>query len=52
MDALNRVRFAGDGERLAAWTAASSIPATPVKTPVEEPLPEPEPVDGEVKPAA
>ena len=57
MDALNRVRFATDSERLAAWIAASTIQATPVRVPVEPETPGaptvPEvPAGAEVKPAA
>lgn len=52
MDGLNRYRFAGDAERLAAWESASTVlvrtRSTPDTPAAEIPAPEP----GEVKPAA
>ncbi len=34
LDALNRIRFAGDPERLAAWRAARSAPAAVPRAPL------------------
>jgi hypothetical protein len=49
MDGLNRVRFAGDDERLASWENASSVVAAP--RPANE-KPEGDAPGGEVRPAA
>lgn len=46
MSGLNRLRFAADGERLAAWESASSVAATPRTPPAAPPSGE------EVQPAA
>ena len=50
MDGLNRYRFMGDSELLAAWESASNEPV-PVRTP-KSPDPEGPPAGGEVRPAA
>jgi hypothetical protein len=53
MDGLNRYRFAGDAERLAAWESASTVLArtrSVTDTPPDTGTPVPTP--GEVKPAA
>jgi murein L,D-transpeptidase YcbB/YkuD len=51
MDGVNRHGFAGDGELLASWEAASNVVATPRAEP--KPKAEPvTPVEGGVRPAA
>ena len=53
MDGLNRYRFAGDAERLAAWESASTVLTRTRSTPDTPATPEVEgPTTGEVKPAA
>jgi hypothetical protein len=53
MDGLNRYRFAGDAERLAAWESASTVLARTRATPDTPPdTGTPVPAPGEVKPAA
>lgn len=51
MDGLNRVRFAGDPDLLAAWRSASNVigPSRPAVRPEE---PEAPVSEGAVKPAA
>jgi hypothetical protein len=55
MDGLNRFRFTGDPESLAAWESASSVFAArhPAATASDKPAPEgpPSPA-GEIRPAA
>jgi hypothetical protein len=48
LDGLNRYRFSGDAEQLAAWRSARRVVAGPRTEPKEEPPA----VEGEVKPAA
>lgn len=45
LDGFNRLRFADDPERLAAWKSASSVVATPVRQEQDE-------LDSDVQPAA
>lgn len=53
MDGLNRYRFAGDAERLAAWESASTVLRRARSTPDTPAAPEVEgPTSGAVKPAA
>jgi hypothetical protein len=55
MDGFERLRFAQDPERLAAWTSASSITAAPVVRDAAPPDGQPEggaPAGGDVRPAA
>ena len=53
MDGLNRYRFAGDAERLAAWESASTVLVRTRSTPEAPTAPGAEgPTPGEVKPAA
>jgi hypothetical protein len=55
MDGLNRYRFAGDAERLAAWESASTVLVRTRATPDVPTAPDtgtPVPTPGEVKPAA
>lgn len=53
MDGLNRFRFAGDPELLAAWESASNVVATPRSAVGATPAPDvPAPAGGEVRPAA
>jgi hypothetical protein len=55
MDGLNRYRFAGDAERLAAWESASTVLARTRSATDAPPAPNtgtPVPTPGEVKPAA
>lgn len=55
MDGLNRYRFAGDAERIAAWESASTVLVRTRSTPDAPPAPDtgtPVPTPGEVKPAA
>jgi len=52
MDGLNRFRFAGDPESLAAWESASNIAASPPPTASSELAPEgAPPTAGEIRPA-
>ena len=55
MDGLNRYRFAGDAERLAAWESASTV-LVRTRALQEDPAAPgtvtPAPAPGEVKPAA
>lgn len=53
LDGVNRFRFAGNPELLAAWGSASNVQATP-RGPAEKPAPggTPPPSGGEVRPAA
>ena len=50
MDGLNRVRFTGNPERLAAWDSASNLLTGPVKP--ARPAPDGQGPGGEVRPAA
>ena len=52
MNGLNRYRFAGDGELLASWEAASNVFPTPRPAEVKPAPASPPPASGEVRPAA
>ncbi len=52
MDGVNRFRFEGDAELLAAWESASSVQATPKPAAVKPTAQEPLPPGGDVRPAA
>ena len=51
IDGLNRFRFAGDPDLLAAWRAASNV-VGPLRTAEKTTSPEAPPPGGEIKPAA